>query len=291
MEAIRRPAPSVSFEFYPPADPAARAALLERARRLDRFAPDFVSVTYGAGGAGKAGQTASFEVTEALADATRAARVAHLTLVGHPREELSAVARRFVEAGAEGFMALRGDPLGGPAAAWAPAPGGLRYAAELVALIRGLTDLPIGVAAFPHGHPTARSLEHDAAVLASKQAAGASFGLTQVVFEAAAYFDLVERAARAGATLPLVPGVMPVTAASKVAKLELFSGAPLPRALARSIELAETPADLDRVGVEWAARLVRDLLAGGAPGAHFYTLNSSPATEAICAELGLAGAG
>jgi methylenetetrahydrofolate reductase (NADPH) len=227
-------------------------------------------------------------LTEALAGVTRAARVAHLTLVGHPRAELEQAVGRFVEAGVEGFMALRGDPPGGPAEPWAPTPGGLRYAVELVALIRQLTDLPVGVAAFPQGHPKALSPQHDAAVLAAKQAAGASFALTQVVFDAGAYFDLVDRAARAGATLPLVPGVMPVTAGSRVAKLEQFSGAPLPRPLAEAIARADSPAQVSRLGADWSVRLVRELLAGGAPGAHFYTLNS-PVTEAICLELDLAG--
>jgi methylenetetrahydrofolate reductase (NADPH) len=289
LEALGRPEPSLSFEFYPPKDPAARLALLRRAGALDRFAPDFVSVTYGAGGAGPAGQTASFEVLAALAGATGAARVAHLTLVGQRREELEQAVGRLAAAGAEAFMALRGDPADGPAGVWSQTPGGLRYAVELVELIRGLTALPIGVAAFPQGHPAAPDLARDAAVLAAKQAAGASFALTQVVYQAEAYFKLAERARAAGASLPLVPGIMPLAATSKLAKLELFAGAPLPAALVRAAARAASPGEVDRVGVQWSVQLARDLLAGGAPGVHFYTLNSSPAPEAVCRQLGFGG--
>jgi methylenetetrahydrofolate reductase (NADPH) len=248
------------------------------------LAPDFVSVTYNAGGAGAAAE-ASLETTAALGDATRAARVAHLTLAGQTRDQLAAAVGRFVETGVEGFMALRGDPPGGPAAAWAHTAGGFTYAAELVELVRALCDLPVGVAAFPHGHPTAKTLARDAEVLAAKQAAGASFALSQVVFDAADYFRLVERAVQAGASLPIVPGIMPVTANAKLARLELFAGAPLPPRLVERVRQAADAAQVDRVGLEWAWELGRDLLAGGAPGLHFYTLNSGLAAEEIWRRL------
>jgi methylenetetrahydrofolate reductase (NADPH) len=289
LEAIQAAAPSLSFEFYPPQGPDATARMLRRAERLDRLAPDFVAVTYGAGGRGAAGQAASVEAAAALRSVTRAALVAHLTLVGQSVQELSDAVRRLTAAGAEAFMALRGDPPGGPAAPWV-ADGALTYASELVALIREISDAPIGVAAFPLGHPTARSLEHDAAVLALKQAAGADFAVTQVMFDAEDYSRLVARAQRAGATLPLVPGVIPITATASVARLELLSGAPLPAALADQLARAEDGAAREAVGVAWSVALGRALLERGAPGIHLYTLNTTAAAEQVCRELGLGGA-
>ncbi|MDR1118382.1 MAG: methylenetetrahydrofolate reductase [Bifidobacteriaceae bacterium] len=285
LTAINGPAPSVSFEFYPPRDAAGVGALLDRARALDSLRPDFVSVTYGAGGGGARGEAASIRATTELASVTGAARVAHLTLVGQTRDQLADSVRSFDAAGIDGFLALRGDPPGGPGAPWRQVAGGLRYASELVALIRELTGAPVGVAAFPHGHPAAESLDRDAAVLAAKQAAGASFALTQVVFEPEAYFRLVERARRAGATLPIVPGVMPVTAAAKVDKLEAYSGAPLPGGLRRRLDAAAGPGEREAVGIDWSIALARQLLDGGAPGLHLYTLNSSDAARAVCGAL------
>jgi methylenetetrahydrofolate reductase (NADPH) len=287
LDAINRPAPSLSFEFYPPQSPAAAEALAARAATLDATGPDFVSVTYGAGGGDVTRRAASFEAMEILGGATEAARLAHLTLAGHQRSELVYAIAQFVAAGAEGFMALRGDPPGGPRAPW-PDGGELTYALDLVELLSEQTNLPIGVAAFPYGHPTAASLEHDAAVLARKQAAGASFAVSQVVFDPAAYFRLRERAIRAGATLPIVPGIMPVTAGSKEDKLVAFSGAPLPAALSARLAAAPDPAAREAHGTEWAVETVRALIAGGAPGVHLYTLNSTQAAEAVAADLATA---
>jgi methylenetetrahydrofolate reductase (NADPH) len=262
---------------------------LERAARLDALRPDFVSVTYGAGGGadGASRQAASLRATAHLADTTSAARLAHLTLAGHSRAELARVVGEFLDGGVDGFMALRGDPPGGPSAPWRPVDGGLTYACELVELIREASPAPIGVAAFPFGHPSAPSLEHDAVVLALKQKAGADFALSQVLFEAEAYFRMVERAARNGASLPIIPGIMPVTGAVRREKLELFSGGPLPTALAERVAKATGPDELTRIGVDWSVELVGELLEWGAPGVHFYTINSCGATEAICREAGL----
>jgi methylenetetrahydrofolate reductase (NADPH) len=289
LNAIRTGPPSVSFEFYPPKDESAVGPLLERAARLESLRPGFVSVTYGAGGGATGRQEASIRATELLSRATTAPRLAHLTLAGHSRAELVQVVRRFLDSGVEGFMALRGDPPGGPSAPWHGSPDGLTYACELVELIRGLSAAPIGVAAFPYGHPAAESLEHDAAVLAIKQRAGADFALTQVLFEAEPYFRLVERATREGVTIPVVPGIMPVTGAVKRERMELLSGSALPAELAARVSAARDRDELAQIGVDWCAALVRDLLDGGAPGVHFYTLNSSLAAEAICRKVGLSG--
>jgi methylenetetrahydrofolate reductase (NADPH) len=159
----------------------------------------------------------------------------------------------------------------------------------LVEFIRHLSDVPIGVAAFPYGHPSAESLQHDAAVLAMKQQAGADFALTQVLFEPEAYFRLIDRASARGATLPVIAGIMPITGSVRLEKLQLLSGAPLPERLAEQVASARDGDELARIGVEWCVDLVRKLLDGGAPGIHFYTLNASVATETICRELSLRG--
>ncbi|MDR1823723.1 MAG: methylenetetrahydrofolate reductase [Bifidobacteriaceae bacterium] len=290
MAALAAAAPSLSFEFFPPKDAAGAATLRQRAGELAALEPDFVSVTYGAGGGRDHRAEASIEATRWLAEVLPAARVAHLALAGHSVAELRQAVERFTAAQVDGFMALRGDPPGGPGTPWVAAADGLTYAVELVELIRGLSDCPVGVAAFPYGHPTASSLAADAAVLAGKQAAGAQFAITQVLFAASAYEALVERAQRAGATLPLVPGVMPITGRSRISKLQAFSGAPLPGELSRRLELVQTPDELDEVGLDWSVQLVEELLAAGAPGVHFYTLNGSTATGRICQALGLKGA-
>jgi methylenetetrahydrofolate reductase (NADPH) len=224
-----------------------------------------------------------------LRQVTQAARVAHLTLVGQRREDLVEAVQALLAVGAEAFMVLRGDPPGGPGGDWVSTPGGLTYAVELVELVRQLSSAPVGVAAFPYGHPTAPSLRHDAAVLAGKQEAGADFAISQVVFDAAAYFGLRDRSELAGATLPIIPGIMPVSQVTRVDRLELYSGAPVPAPLLGLIERASSGEELDQVGIAWSVKLVQELLRGGAPGVHFYTLNSCPAAEAICRELGLTG--
>jgi methylenetetrahydrofolate reductase (NADPH) len=291
LDALASARPAVSFEFFPPKDQAAEALLKARVDALGPLQPDFVSVTFGAGGGGGDRAEASIAATKAVGQVTLAARVAHLALAGQTVADLQRAAGWFLEAGVEGFMALRGDPPDGPGGAWVGHPGGLTYAVELVELLRQVTALPVGVAAFPHGHPTAPSLEIDARVLAAKQAAGADFAVTQVLFSAEAYRALLDRAERHGVTMPIVPGIMPITARSKVEKLELFSGAALPGPLAVALVKAGGVAGAqERVGLEWSVELVDQLLAEGAPGVHFYTLNSSEATQRICDTLGLRGA-
>jgi methylenetetrahydrofolate reductase (NADPH) len=282
----------VSFEFFPPAD-AATPALLEHVALLSRIAPDFVSVTYGAGGGRRERQDRTIAATLALATPSAPPPVAHLALAGHTRAELEDVIDRYVEAGVAGVMALRGDPAGGPNGVWETHPGGLTYAVELVELIRARCDRPVGVAAFPYGHPTAPSLAHDTHVLAAKRAAGASFAITQMFFELDAYRALRDRLDAAGLDLPIIPGIMPPTSAKQMARLEQFSGAPLPAALARRLaDLSnQNPASVREIGIDWTAQLVQALLADGVPGVHFYTLTTSTATLEVCDAVGLLGCG
>jgi methylenetetrahydrofolate reductase (NADPH) len=250
-----------------------------------------VSVTYGAGGTTR---DRTVRITAQIAADTTLTPVGHLTCVGASRAQLRAVIGAYADAGVRTVLALRGDPPGGPTAPWVSHPEGLGHADELVALVRSLGDFSVGVAAFPDGHPEQPDLDLDArlardvAVLARKAAAGADFAITQFFFSAERYFALVDRAHRAGVTIPIIPGIMPVTDVGQIERFAALSGTPLPEGLvSRLAVVREDPEAVRAVGVEYATALCRTLLDGGAPGLHFYTLNRSTATREIYAALGL----
>jgi methylenetetrahydrofolate reductase (NADPH) len=277
---------SFSFEFFPPRDDAGEAVLWEAVRRLEPFAPSFVSVTYGAGGSTRDRTT---RITAAIAAGTTLTPVAHLTCVGASRAELRRVIGAYAAAGVGTVLALRGDPPGGPGAPWTPHPEGLDHALDLVRLVRELGTFEVGVAAFPDVHPESPDLDHDAQVLARKADAGATFAITQFFFDADGFFRLVDRLAALGCDLPVVPGIMPVTNLKQIERFPQLSGKPLPApVLARLESAAGNPASLRRAGVEIATELSARLLGGGAPGLHFYTLNRSTATLEVFADLGVA---
>jgi methylenetetrahydrofolate reductase (NADPH) len=276
---------SFSFEFFPPRDDAGEVVLWEAIRRLESFAPSFVSVTYGAGGTTRDRTT---RITAAIAASTTLTPVAHLTCVGASRAELRRVVGAYAAAGVGTVLALRGDPPGGPGAPWTAHPEGLDHAIDLVRLIRELGSFDVGVAAFPDVHPESADLDHDARILAAKADAGATFAITQFFFETDGYFRLLDRLAALGCDMPVVPGIMPVTNLKQIERFPQLSGKPLPAGvLARLEAAAETPASLRRAGVEIATELSAQLLDGGAPGLHFYTLNRSTATLEIYESLGL----
>jgi methylenetetrahydrofolate reductase (NADPH) len=277
---------SFSFEFFPPKDDAAEAQLWQAIRRLERLNPTFVSVTYGAGGSTRDRTT---RITARIAADTTLHPVAHLTCVGAPRAELRRVVGAYAGGGVRTVLALRGDPPGGPGSPWDRHPEGLDHAVDLVRLVRGLGDFSVGVAAFPDRHPESPDLEHDARVLAAKADAGADFAVTQFFFEADAYFRLLERTARHGVDLPIIPGIMPVTNVRQIERFAQLSGTPVPERVAARLRSVADDADaVRRVGVELASELCSTLLAGGAPGLHFYTLNRSTATLEVFAQLGAA---
>jgi methylenetetrahydrofolate reductase (NADPH) len=276
---------SYSFEFFPPKTPQGEAVLWQAISELEPLSPTFVSVTYGAGGST---QERTVAVTARIAAETSLPAVAHLTCVGATESQLRAVIERYRQAGVRTVLALRGDPAGGPGALWQPTPGGYTHAVELVALLRSMGDFGIGVAAFPEGHPESTDLVSDARVLAAKQEAGADFAVTQFFFHPDDYFRLVDRAARHGATLPVIPGIMPVTSVSQIKRFAVLSGADFPPHLATRFDaVADDPRAVRDLGVEVATDMCRRLLDGGAPGLHFYTLNRSTATREIYANLGL----
>ena len=285
QELITAGRPSISFEFFPPKDDAAEAVLWQAIRRLEPLNPTFVSVTYGAGGSSRDRTT---RITQRIAQDTTLTPMAHLTCVGASRAELRQVIAEYADAGVRNVLVIRGDPPAGPRAAWTPHPGGLDYAVDLVALVRGLGRFSVGVAAFPDVHPASTDLEADARVLAMKADAGAQFAITQMFFTEDAYFRLVERAAAHGAAIPIIPGIMPVTNVKQINRIAELSGVALPvPVVARLQAVADDPAAVRAVGVEIATELSERLLAGGAPGLHFITMNRSTATLDVSTALGL----
>ena len=276
---------SYSFEFFPPKDDAGEQTLWEAIRRLERVRPTFVSVTYGAGGSTR---ERTVRVTGRIARETTLTPMAHLTCVGSSVAELRQVVGGYASAGIRNVLALRGDPPGGPGAAWTPHPEGLNHADDLVALIRSLGSFTVGVAAFPDKHPESPSLDQDADVLVRKADAGAEFAVTQFVFDADSYVRLRDRVVARGRDLPIIPGLMPVTSFAQVRRMAELSGTPLPASVVARLEVvADDPAAIRAVGVQIATELCQRLLAEGAPGLHFYTMNRSLATLEVYANLGV----
>ncbi len=277
---------SWSFEFFPPATDEGERLLWQAIRELEPLEPSFVSVTYGAGGSTR---DRTIRVTENLGVETTLTALGHLTCVGSSRAELRQVVGQYAAAGVRNVLALRGDPPGGPGAGWEQHPDGLRYAVELVELVKGLGDFCVGVAAFPERHPEAADLESDARVLVAKADAGADFAITQFFFSADSYFRLVDRVRALGCDLSIVPGVMPVTNVRQIERFAQLSGTTFPAELADRLHAVEDdPHAVRAIGVEVASELGDELLQGGAPGLHFYTLNRSTATREVYANLGLA---
>jgi len=276
---------SFSFEFFPPKDAEGEDVLWRSIRDLESLQPTFVSVTYGAGGSTR---ERTIAITRRIAQETTMLPMAHLTCVGHSTAELTSIVEELRTAGIHNVLALRGDPPGGPGTTWTSTPGGLEYAAELVGFLREAGDLTVGVAAFPEGHRDAVSLEQDAVVLRAKYDAGAEFALTEMVLRADDYFGLLRRARDVGADFPIVPGIMPILNLSSMRTMVRLSGREMPQeTLDRILPLQDDPVALRAEGIRIATELCEQLLAGGAPGLHFYTLNRSKATREIFAALKL----
>ena len=272
---------SFSFEFFPPKDEAGEEQLWRAITELEPYAPTFVSVTYGAGGSSR---DTTVRITGRIASETSLTPVGHLTCVGHTRDELEAILDSYAEAGVSHVLALRGDPQGGPRAEWTPAEGGFTYASELVELAS--PRFSVAVAAAPNGHPASSSLEQDARALRAKQDAGAELAITDMVFRASDYVGLVERSAAAGVTIPILPGIMPILNFGQVKRMAELSGHALPdEVVERIARVSDDPVAVRAEGIAMAAELCEELLAAGAPGLHFYTLNRSKATLEIFAAL------
>ena len=277
--------PSFSFEFFPPKTDEGERLLWQAIRELEPLRPAFVSVTYGAGGSTR---DRTIRITERIATETTLTPVGHLTAVGSSRTELRNVVGQYAGAGVRNILALRGDPPGGPSQPWVAHPDGFSHAVELVRLVRSLGDFCVGVAAFPEKHPEAADLRSDARHLVDKCDAGADYAITQFFFDPDDYFRLRDLVAQLSCSVPIVPGIMPVTNVAQIERMALLSGAAFPQALAARLhEVADDPVAVRAIGVEVASRLADVLLAGGAPGIHFYTLNRSTATREIFQALAL----
>ncbi|HEX8495612.1 MAG TPA: methylenetetrahydrofolate reductase [NAD(P)H] [Actinomycetales bacterium] len=276
---------SFSFEFFPPKDDAGEAQLWAAVRRLERLRPTFVSVTYGAGGSTR---DRTVRITQRIATDTTLTPVAHLTCVSASVGDLRKVIGQYADAGVRNVLALRGDPPGGLEAEWTPQEDGFAHADDLVRLLRSMGSFCVGVAAFPDKHPQSPSLQHDAEVLVAKARAGADFAVTQLFLDPAAYVDLVSRVRALGCSMPIIPGIMPVTSPAQLRRFAELSGMAVPqRVEQRLADAGDDPAAMRAEGIAMAVELCRDLLDAGSPGLHFYTLNRSTATLEIYEALGL----
>jgi len=277
------PEPVFSFEFFPPKTPAGEENLYKALSELRPLEPAFVSVTYGAGGSTR---EKTIEIVKRIKDEWGLEAMAHFTCVGATVAELRATLDEMQKAGIENVLALRGDPPAGESE-WTKTEGGLEYSRELVELIDGdYPSLAVGAACFPETHIHATSADDDLRHLASKVRAGVDFLITQLFFDNAFYFDFVERARAAGVTVPIIPGIMPITRVGQIERMAAMCGSKIPDELSRELHAREgdEEAVLD-FGVAYAALQCSELLENGAPGIHFYTLNRSPATRAILSAL------
>jgi methylenetetrahydrofolate reductase (NADPH) len=269
-----------SFEFFPPKSDAGWLTLGRTIADLEKLAPSFVSVTYGAGGSTRA---STHEFVTWIRRETHTTPMAHLTCQSHTHDEIADILDAYEAAGVENILALGGDPPTDPSDA---RPSDFRYASELVEQVRTRGAYSVGVAAHPHGHPRSPDLATDRRHLAAKLSM-ADFAMTQFFFDVSDYVRLVDELAALGCDRPVLPGIMPVTNLAQVQRMAQLSGTPVPTTITDRLAGASGPEDAHRIGVDMAIELCGALLEAGAPGLHFYTLNRSPATREIYAELGL----
>jgi methylenetetrahydrofolate reductase (NADPH) len=275
----------VSFEFFPPKSDDADQVFWRTVSRLESIKPAFVSVTYGAGGSTR---ERSLDTVRKLAQTTALRPAAHLTCVDASKADVNDVARRFAEAGVKHIVALRGDPPQGVGKKFQPHPSGYGNAADLIGGIRSIGDFEISVAAYPEKHPESFTLEVDLAMLAAKVDNGATRALTQFFFDNSAYLRFLDRARARGITIPIVPGILPVTNIGRVKEFAFRCGAAIPSAFARRFDGLENDPEMAKlIAVASAAEQVDALRREGVRQFHFYTLNRADLVYAICRVLGL----
>ena len=279
LEEVR---PSFSFEFFPPRTEQGEANLWRALSELREDDPTYVSVTYGAGGTTRG---TTIDITKRIKNELGIEAMAHFTCVGATVDELRSVLNEMRDAGIENVLALRGDPPPGETE-WRVTEGGLEYSTQLAQLINDEYDFAIGAACFPEVHIASPHMDQDLEVLKSKVDAGVSFVITQLFFENELYFSFVEKARAAGIEIPIIPGIMPIENYGQIKRMTSLCGSAIPAELERELGRRQDDVDATRdLGVAYATLQCSELLARGAPGIHFYTLNKSPATRAILAAL------
>jgi len=283
-EILATAGPVFSFEFFPPKTETGERNLYAALAELRTLEPSFVSVTYGAGGSTR---EKTIEIVKRIRDEYGLEAMAHFTCVGATVPELHDTLREMERAGIDNVLALRGDPPAGQES-WTKTDGGLEYSRELVELIAGGYPFAIGAACFPETHIHAQSPAADLAHLAEKVRAGVDFLITQLFFDNARYFEFVARARATGIAVPIIPGIMPITRVGQVERMAEMCGSAIPAGLRRELHArGDHPEAVLDFGVAYATLQCAELLAAGAPGIHFYTLNRSPATRAILSALKL----
>ena len=277
---------TVSVEFFPPKDDAGEARLWEASSALETIAPDFISVTYGAGGSTR---DRTIQITKEITKRTGRGTVAHLTCVGSTKEELIEILTQYKGAGIKSILALRGDPVGGPAASWVATNGGFDHADQLVELAINQGRFDVGVAAFPDGHPASNgNSEKDIDVLIRKEELGATFATTQFFFESSKWEKLVSKLEARGSKLPVIAGILPITNVKQLHRMAELGGTPIPEKISKLFnEISEDPDAVRKAGADLATKLCEELIALKVPGLHFYTMNTAVATLEICQNLGL----
>ena len=278
--------PTISFEFFPPKDVESEANLWKTIDELQQFKPDFVSITYGAGGGTR---DRTVRIASEFIAKTGVQVIGHLTCVGSTRAELVEILREYKDAGFHGVLALRGDPIGGPTAPWVTTPGGFDYADQLVELAGEIGGFSIGVAAFPDVHPASNgNFMQDINVLLRKEELGATFAITQFVFDSGRYEALRNALDARGSKLSIYPGIMPVTSYSQIVRMLELSGGYMPKATRlRFARYQNDPASLKKLGIDVAVQVCEDVFALGAEGLHFYALNNAGPTSEIIKQLSM----
>jgi methylenetetrahydrofolate reductase (NADPH) len=281
-ERLRARTPFFSFEFFPPKTDAGVEALMASLSTLKTLDPAYVSVTYGAGGSTR---NRSVEIAKRIKAETGIEVMAHVTCSGSTLDELRELFRELETAGIQNVLALRGDPPRGMST-FEPVPGGFAHASDLVAMLEREFDFCIAGACYPEKHPEASSLHADLEALERKVNAGARFLITQLFFDNAQYFEFVARVRARGITVPIVPGIMPITNYDQIERFTAMCGATIPAGLRAELEVRrDEPEAVAELGVAYATLQCVELLEKGAPGVHFYTLNKSPATRAVVSAL------